>query len=454
MTDAAGLVRFGPGSAPGANTNVSDRDYFLWHRDGKGGLFVSNPIFGRFDKVWVVSFSRRYTNAKGEFAGVVAASLPVSYFDQLLSTLNVGPHGTALLRDADTGLVAHQPPLDSPAWRVGAKGYSKELGQIIASGVAAATFHAKQTADGVERLNSYRRLTAAPFHLVVGMGTDDYLAEWRAEVVKAITLDLFFLAASIISASLLWRSFSVIERTRDHIEAAQVKLRFANSELLRLTEVMAHHLQEPARRLVTFAQRLKRNLDGHPLEADALQSLSFIEQQAIWLRSLIRDIQLYLAASQPLGEVHSLPLNAAVDKVAMARAADLAAIGAKLTVQPAMPSVMLDSRRLTDIFDILFDNALRYRRPQTPLHIKIGADIIETRVRMSFADNGTGIEPAYRERVFGIFERLNPTADDDRTGVGLSVVQRIASDNDGKVWVEETPGGGATFMLELPLGAP
>jgi len=102
----------------------------------------------------------------------------------------------------------------------------------------------------------------------------------------------------------------------------------------------------------------------------------------------------------------------------------------------------------------LFDNAIRYRRPQASLRIEIGAEAAGKMARLRFADNGPGIAPAYRERVFAIFERLDPSAGDDCTGVGLAVVQRIVADCGGKVWIDETPGGGATFMIELPLGAP
>jgi len=454
VMDAEGILRFGPGILPTDRLSFADRPFFITHREqAKAGLLVSNPLMGKVaNKGWLISFSRRYNTPDGRFAGVISASVPISYFSQLLSGLNVGPHGIALLRDADTGMIAHQPPSDAAYAQIGAKGYSQELAQIIASGVKTKTFHSRQTADGVERTSNYRRLSAVPFHLIAGMGTEDYLEQWWAEVDKAILFAIVFFVGSGFSMALLWRSFSLIEKARDHTEEARERLRFSNAELLRLTEVMAHHFQEPARRLVTFSQLLRKSLEGQPINETAETSLTFIEQQANRLRFLIRDIQLYLMANQPTDVIGPLDLKEIVERLFRAKALELAAIGAKVRIAPTLPMVLFDRRRMADMLDILLDNAIRYRRPSVPLEISVSAEVVGSMVRISFADNGCGILPEYRDRVFQIFERLHPEVTDESTGVGLSVVLRTVTDANGKVWIEETPGGGTTILIELPRG--
>lgn len=233
-------------------------------------------------------------------------------------------------------------------------------------------------------------------------------------------------------------------------QAAHQRLHFTNAELLRLTEVMAHHFQEPARRLVTFARRLKILLGMQMLSKEANVALTFIEQQANRLRALIRDIQLYLAVDQPLGAVYALPLGKVVEKVVASRADDLAAMGATVIVDAAMPSILLDQWRLINMVEILLDNAMRYCRPDVPLRLHVSAKIMGPMVELRFADNGQGIAREYHERVFKVFERLNPMAGDDSTGVGLAIVRRIVEHGNGKVWVEDTLGGGATLVLEWP----
>jgi len=236
------------------------------------------------------------------------------------------------------------------------------------------------------------------------------------------------------------------------LKAAQQRLQFANAELVRLTEIMTHHLQEPTRRLVTFSHALKRALGGRAGEEDVAGPLLFIEQQALRLRALIRDIQLYLVVDQPLSQVESLSLPLIADKVLEAKAESLAEIGARADIQPGMPSVQMDERRLANMLDILLDNAIRYRRHDRPLSLTISAELDGRRVKLRFADNGRGIEPEYRELVFQLFERLYAQPGDEGTGIGLSIVRRIVEQSGGKATIEETHGGGTTVVLDLPLG--
>jgi diguanylate cyclase (GGDEF)-like protein/PAS domain S-box-containing protein len=195
----------------------ASRPFFKAHRDQNGiGLIVSNPAIGFVNRIWQITFSRRYNYPDGSFAGVVSASVPVSNFAHLLAQVDLGPLGIAALRDADLGLIARHPSSDSSAAQIGAKAISQELADTIASGIKIKTYHAKQTGDNVERFNIYHKLSLVPFHLVVGMGSDDYLAEWRSNVTKAVLLSIIFLMATTGSALLVWRSFQSAERANEH----------------------------------------------------------------------------------------------------------------------------------------------------------------------------------------------------------------------------------------------
>ena len=213
VTDAFGAVAYGPGAVPGSSFTYADRQFFSAHRSrSDSGLIVTNPILGRVSKSWVISFSRRYNLADGSFAGVISAAVPVSHFEQLLSDLDLGPNGIAVLRDADTAQIARHPAVANPNQQLGTKAFSKELADIIASGVNARTYHSEKTGDGVERTNTYRRLSAVPFHLVVGMAATDYLADWRDSIWKGTVFAAFFLVISTLTAYLLWRSFNLTRK--------------------------------------------------------------------------------------------------------------------------------------------------------------------------------------------------------------------------------------------------
>ncbi|HIJ61291.1 MAG TPA: PAS domain S-box protein [Rhodospirillaceae bacterium] len=233
-------------------------------------------------------------------------------------------------------------------------------------------------------------------------------------------------------------------------KAVQQQLEFFNSELLRLAEVMAHHLQEPVRIVIVYCQLLKHALEGQALSAEVSGPLAMIEQQTKKLRALIRDIQRYLAVAEPVGKVAPLCLSDAVDLAIARREKTLREIGATVTVQPDLPSVSVDRGRLVDMFDAVFDNSIRYRRPDQPLVISLRAETKGRRVTLRVADNGIGIEPQYRDRVFRVFERVDQTPDSEGTGIGLAIVRRVVEHCGGRVWIEDTPDGGTTLGLDLP----
>ncbi|MFA7270041.1 MAG: ATP-binding protein [Sterolibacterium sp.] len=233
----------------------------------------------------------------------------------------------------------------------------------------------------------------------------------------------------------------------------------ANADLTRFAEVSAHHLMEPTRRLTSYAQRLRASLLGQALsdeDGEVQNSLDTLEHDAGHLRALVRDIQLYLAAGEPRGEVCMEDANVALMAVEQRLSQLIATRGAKLDVQP-LPPANLDRQRLTDLFAVLVENALRHGRPADPQAtpcIRIRGERDHAVSRYSVSDNGPGIPNQYLERVFGIFERLGAgNADSDAgTGIGLSIARRIIESRHGRIWIENLPQGGAMVVFELPDG--
>jgi diguanylate cyclase (GGDEF)-like protein/PAS domain S-box-containing protein len=219
VTDGQGLVILGDGVSASTQASWADRDFFSELRDHPDhGLFVTDPILGRVTKTWVISFVRRYNKPDGSFAGVVSASIPVTYLGKLLSAMDVGPNGIAVLRDANLGMIARHPALNGPVGAIGARGASKELSDAIAAGQRDFSFHSRTSLDGVERTTSYRRMSSVPFSIVVGLGSEDYLAPWDDSVERARGAVALFLLVTSASAWLLWRAQIKrrdLEATRD-----------------------------------------------------------------------------------------------------------------------------------------------------------------------------------------------------------------------------------------------
>lgn len=234
------------------------------------------------------------------------------------------------------------------------------------------------------------------------------------------------------------------------------QLSLSNEEMARLAEVSAHHLQEPSRRLVSFAQLLRKTLAEEVRDPEGVEFyLSTIESQALYLRNLVQDIQTYLTANQSPGLVKRTDPNPVLAKVRDSLGPLLLEGHAGEILTTPLPPVMISPGQLHEIFRILLLNALQHRDPTRPVRIEVSGHHEDVGGHpqgvIRVADNGPGIAPEYRERVFRLFERLASKDVHPGTGIGLPVVRRIVESLGGKAWIEETPGGGVTVAFTLPI---
>ena len=240
-----------------------------------------------------------------------------------------------------------------------------------------------------------------------------------------------------------------LEDLLDEQRRTEVRLKKSNADLQRFAEVTAHHLQEPARRLATYAERLTQQLGGRIDDPQTRLSLEFIGQEARREQNLLRDVERYLAADQPRGTVKSIDASQTVTRILTDLRDRIDSAGAEITVGE-LPPARIDAPRLEDVFSVVLNNALYHGRGEHPLRITVGAERHEGKVRYSVSDNGPGVEDQYREQVFGVFERLSSSI--EGTGIGLAILRRVVESCDGRAWIEEAPGGGCRVLFELPIG--
>ena len=235
----------------------------------------------------------------------------------------------------------------------------------------------------------------------------------------------------------------------DHM-ADQVERR--DHDLQRFAEVSAHHLQEPARRMATYAERLKQHLADRLEDDEARLSLEVISQQARRQQHLLHDVERYLASDQPRGEVKSIEAGKTVAKLLERLTKRIEAIGAQVVVGE-LPAAWIDAPRLNDLFEIALENALQHGAApdNRPLRITLDGMREGAVIRYRICDNGPGIEAQYRERVFRVFERLR--SEGEGTGIGLAIVRRIAESCAGRAYIESdaAQGGGCCVVIELGL---
>ena len=122
----------------------------------------------------------------------------------------------------------------------------------------------------------------------------------------------------------------------------------------------------------------------------------------------------------------------------------------QVEVQSELPVVHGDRERLVEVLQNLLENAAKYTGGCTDPLVEIGSrGMSENQYPILFVrDNGIGIDPQYHERVFGLFNKLNPQM--EGTGIGLTLVKRIVEIHGGQIWIESSPGNGAAFLFTLP----
>jgi signal transduction histidine kinase len=122
----------------------------------------------------------------------------------------------------------------------------------------------------------------------------------------------------------------------------------------------------------------------------------------------------------------------------------------RLVVKHPLPNVHGDRQRLFEVFQNLADNASKFMGDQPQPLVEIGqvGEALDGFVTLYVRDNGVGIAPQFHDRIFGLFNRLDPAV--EGTGVGLSLVKRIVEFHGGQIWVQSELGQGATFLFTLP----
>lgn len=225
------------------------------------------------------------------------------------------------------------------------------------------------------------------------------------------------------------------------------ELSAANRDLRRFSELVAHHLSEPARVMSIQADWLGR--DVAPDERE--RAMALIRSEGRRLLALLRGFERYMSlGGLPRGGHCSVA--AELDAV-VARLDHCGALGRAEVVREQLGEVALSSERLYLILDALLDNALRFAHPARPARIEVGLENRGDHQVLYVRDNGIGIDPQYQARIFEVFERLNASRSDDRIGLGLAVARRCIEDVGGSLTLTSVPGQGCEFCLHLPRQA-
>jgi two-component system, chemotaxis family, sensor kinase Cph1 len=235
------------------------------------------------------------------------------------------------------------------------------------------------------------------------------------------------------------------------IEQRTSELAAKNEEMEQFLNTVSHDLKSPVVTCLGLTGMLREDLQAGRIE-ETQDSVNRIERSVTRMRQLIDDLLNLSRIGRvrfELTEVDTLEMIRSIGDELRPR---LEPIGASLEIEDTLPRVMADSRWLSEVFENLLTNAIKYGCDNPRPRIVVGSIAQDGENRIFVRDNGKGIDSAHHAQIFEPFRRL--PSDKEGSGMGLAIVVRIIKMHAGRVWIESEPGKGATFWVALPALAP
>jgi light-regulated signal transduction histidine kinase (bacteriophytochrome) len=244
------------------------------------------------------------------------------------------------------------------------------------------------------------------------------------------------------------RDVALRKRAEKALEDKAKELARSNAELEQFAYVASHDLQEPLRMVSSYMQLLEQRYAGK-LGTEADEFIGFAVDGANRMRGLVEALLTYSRLSSRGDPFAPIDSAAAAKRALVTLRSAVEEAGALVTVGP-LPPVTADAGQITQLFQCLIGNAIKFRRLDLP-RIRISAVRKDDEWQFAVQDNGIGIEREYYEKIFVMFQRLHGRSQYGGTGIGLAICKKIVERHDGRIWVESEPGKGSTFYFTLPV---
>lgn len=251
--------------------------------------------------------------------------------------------------------------------------------------------------------------------------------------------------------------YEITERKQaeEKLKVYAKKLEISNQELQDFASVAAHDLQEPLRKILSFADRL-RSKAKDDLQPDALDYMERIQSSAQRMRILINDLLTYSRVTTKAQPFAPVDLNQVLNDVVSDLEVRLEQSGGSVE-KGQLPTIDADATQMRQLLQNLISNALKFVPPDRKPKVKVEAEILQTSAlgqpacKVTVSDNGIGFEEKYLDRIFTIFQRLHGRHEYEGTGIGLAVCRKIADRHGGILTATSRPGEGSSFIIILPL---
>ncbi|MDP1653845.1 MAG: ATP-binding protein [Rhodocyclaceae bacterium] len=469
--------------------NVADRTWFkevLATRAFTKGQYVK----GRVSGLATVVYGSPQFSETGEVRAALFAGVTLDWFNQAIEGVRIPAGWHAKVVTADGTVAAEVAPGNVPHTHS-----PEEIIRILGTLPGEPVVHQIALPDGIHLTGVAPLPSTHGLYLLIGTDAASVLAPVNQRLTYQL---LLILAVALLSLLIAWRAMqSVIDWTMRMVEAmlgfglgqldtrvgtiSKIKelqtltdsfdamaerietmndeleervaartaaLARSNAELEAFAYSVSHDLRAPLRAVSGFGEILSERYRAG-LDAEGQRYLDNVKSAAEHMNHLIDDLLQYARVGRSAVKIETVALAPLLQDIAMLFQPRLKN-GGRIEITAPLATPMGDPRLIEQILANLLDNALKYQPAgQTPM-VRVSAVLEGDSVAIRVADNGIGIAPEHREKIFAVFQRLHNEEEYPGTGIGLAIVQKAARLMNGTLAVESAPGRGSTFTLRLP----
>lgn len=220
----------------------------------------------------------------------------------------------------------------------------------------------------------------------------------------------------------------------------------SNAELEQFAYIASHDMKEPLRMVTNYLQLLQKRI-GTELDEESKQYIDYAVNGATRMRTLITDLLEYSRVNRAERKLEPVNLQDVFEEVLNNLAAQINEKNAKITSDP-LPLINSDHLQMVQLFQNLVSNAIKFSDDKQPV-IHVCVENNNDKWLFCVKDNGIGIEPEFKDKIFKMFQRLHSREEYPGTGIGLAICKKIVERFGGEIWFESVPGEGTTFYFTL-----
>ena len=241
---------------------------------------------------------------------------------------------------------------------------------------------------------------------------------------------------------------ALLLKQSDQIKWQNEELLQVNEELRQFAYVASHDLKEPLRMIGSYTQLIERLYNDQETK-DSKLFFDFVNEGVNRMNNLLDDLLRYATIGRSEAEKRAIKVEDIVEIAIKNLRVSIDESNAVIRYDQ-LPVVRSINSLMIQLFQNLISNAVKFRNPESSPEIDITCIENEEFYEFSIKDNGIGIDPEFKNRIFVIFQRLHARAQYEGTGIGLAICQKIVQRLGGKIWVESEIDNGATFCFTLP----